>query len=164
MQLIKELTLGSQCIRLVLNDETPLAEWKGNAYNHIWLLVQEIPNLSNATFLKEFSLISNFLWKGLQFQLIDEITHYQKFYKEQVELEKKSPHAQYPYRLTNYKIFDVSVMHEPRIEKGQLYYFVFQTNTRLPYRVICPFPYEISSSIVHYQILPLIHEEIGKKQ
>lgn len=153
--LIKEISIGSYNVRLLMQDQIPLVEWEGHLFNHIWLLSQQLPQLSEKTYIKEFAKISNFLWKGLQFQFIDQIAEYQNFYNTQVELERKCPSDIFPYRLTDYKIFDVSVMHDPRCENGQLFYFVYQTTTALPYRVVCPFPYLSTSTLVHYQILPL---------
>jgi hypothetical protein len=73
-------------------------------------------------------------------------------------LEKKHPSDVFPYRLTDYKIFDVSVMHDPCVEEGHLLYFVYHTTTGLPYRVVCPFPYTSTSTVIHYQILPIKSE------
>jgi hypothetical protein len=152
---IKEIPLGPYTLRLLMQDQIPLVEWENNFFNHVWLLSQHLSPLSDPAYLKEFAEISNFLWKGLQFQFIDQIAHYQKFYIEQVELEKKYSSDVFPYRLTDYKLFDVSVMHAPRLENGHLFYFVYNTTTGLPYRVVCPFPYTSTSTLVHYQILPI---------
>jgi len=151
---IKDIPIGAHVIRLYIDDSQPFVECEGLPFNHIWLLNQHLFCLSEITYLKEFAEIANFLWKGLQFQYIEDISKYQHFYVEQVELEKRYPGDIFPYRLTDYKIFDVSIMHEPRIENGQLNYFVFQAATGLPYKVICPFPYDSNSTLVHYQILP----------
>jgi hypothetical protein len=153
--LVKEIFLGTNHLRLLTTDEIPCVEWEDQFYNHIWLLVQKIPAFSDPRHLKEFSEVSNFLWKGLSFQFINCITDYQKFYLEQIELEKNHPGDIFPFRLTDYKIFDVSIMHEPRLQEGHLSYFVYNNETGLPYRVVCPFPYNSNSTLVHYQILPL---------
>lgn len=152
---IKEILIGPYTLRLFMQDQTPLVQCEGHVFNHIWLLNQHVSSLSETSYLKEFAEISNFLWKGLQFQFIEHIASYQKFYTEQVELEKKFPSDVFPYRLMDYKIFEVSVMHDPRVENNQLSYFVYHTTTALPYRVVCPFPYISTSTLVHYQILPI---------
>ena len=153
--LVKEISLGPSTLRLLMQDQTPVVEREGEFFNHIWLLTQHFPLLSDPAYIRQFAEISNFLWKGLQFQFIDQIENYQSFYIEQVELEKKCPTDVFQYRLTDYKIFDVSVMHDPCLEEGQLLYFVYQTSTGLPYRVVSPFPYTAASTLVHYQILPI---------
>ena len=153
--LFKEVCVGPYDLRLIVHDQIPLVEFEDQFFNHIWVLVQKIHLLSDAVYLKEFAEVSNFLWKGSAFHFIDCIRDYQEIYLEQVELEKKHPSDVFPYRLTDYKIFDVSVMHEPRLEEGQVAYFVYNTATGLPYRVVCPFPYTSNSTLVHYQILPL---------
>lgn len=151
----KKIFVGPYTLRLFMQNQTPLVEWEGQFFNHIWLLSQQLPHLSDFSYIKEFAEISNFLWKGLQFQFIHQIADYQQFYKEQVELEIKCPSDVFPYRLTDYKIFDVSVMHDPHLEEDHLSYFVYQSTTGLPYRVVCPFPYISTSTLVHYQILPI---------
>lgn len=153
--LIKEMPIGPFILGLHLQNDTPFVEFNKQLFPHVWLLNQQFPLLSQPTYLKEFAEISNFLWKGLQFQFINPIADYQKFYIQQVELEKKFHSDVFPYRLTDYKIFDVSIMHDPRLEEENLKYFVYQTSTGLPYRVVCPFPYTSASTLVHYQILPV---------
>lgn len=156
--LFKELSVGPNTLRLLLQNQNPLVEFNDQIFNHVWSLGQQLPCLSDPAYLKEFAEISNFLWKGSQFQFIDTISQYQKFYIEQVELERKYSSDVFPYRLTDYKIFDVSVMHDPQVEEGLLRYFVYNTTTGLPYRVVCPFPYISTSTLVHYQILPIKEE------
>ena len=153
--LIKELSIGPYTITLQLDNQLPVVKFDDQLFNHIWILSQHLPLLSEIAYLKEFGIVSNFLWKGLDFQFIDCIVDYQKQYREQVELEKKCPSDVFPYRLTDYQIFDVSLMHEPKLESGTIHYFVFQTHTGLPYRVVSPFPYTSLSTVVHYQILPV---------
>lgn len=157
--LFREITIGPYTLHLLMQDQIPLVKFEDQCFNHLWLLVQHIPLLSDLTYLKEFAVISNFLWKGLQFDFIDYIANYQKYYDEQVELERKCPSDIFPYRLTDYKIFDISVMHDPCVEEGNLLYFVYHVSTGLPYRVVCPFPYTSTSTLVHYQILPIKTED-----
>jgi hypothetical protein len=153
--LFKEVSIGPYTLRLLLQNQIPMVEFNHQFFNHIWLLVQQLNLLSDPIYLKEFAEVANFLWKGSQFYFIDCITDYQKFYLEQIELEKKCPSDIFPYRLTDYKIFDVFVMHDPLLEEEQLLFFVYHAATGLPYRVVCPFPYTSSSTLVHYQILPI---------
>lgn len=154
----KKMTIGPYTMNLLLQEQIPLVEWNDQSYAHIWVLVQHCPLLSDPAHLKAFAEISNFLWKAGQFQCIDCIADYQTHYVEQVKLEKKHPGDIFPYRLTDYKIFDVSGMHNPRLENGNLIYYVYNTANGLPYRVICPFPYTGNSTLVHYQILPIKEE------
>lgn len=155
--LFKEVLIGPHLLRLLVQNQNPLIEFKKQLFSHVWLLNQQLPILSEHSYIKEFAQVSNFLWKGLQFQFIEHVPDYQKFYIQQVELEKKFSSDVFPYRLTDYKIFDVSIMRDPHLdmEEKNLIYFVYQTATGLPYRVICPFPYTSHSTLVHYQVLPI---------
>ncbi|WP_068469020.1 hypothetical protein [Candidatus Protochlamydia phocaeensis] len=152
---VKELSIGPHVVYLSLKQQTPLVDFQNQTFNHLWFLVNQLPELSNPLYIKEFAQISNFFWKGLLFQYIDSVPAYQKRYIEQVEMEKKYPADIFEYRLTDYKIFDVSVMHEPKVEQDTLIYFVYNVSNGLPYRVVCPFPYTSTSPFVHYQILPI---------
>lgn len=154
-ELIKEIRVGSANLQLVMEDQTPLIEWEGETFQHLWLLIHHMPLLCELSYLDRFAEISNFLWKGLQFEYIHSVSDYQRFYLDQIDCEKRCPSDLFRYRLTDYKIFDVSVMHPPLLEEKRLYYFVFNTSTGLPYRVVAPFPYHETSTVVHYQILPL---------
>lgn len=156
--LIKEISLGPYTLRLLMHNQTPLVERDGEFYNHIWLLCQQLPLLSDPAHISIFAEIANFLWKGLQFQFIDQIADYQRFYNEQVDLERRCPTDIFQFRLTDFKIFDVSVMHEPRIDGNELSFFVYHASSALPYRVVSPFPYIEASALVHYQILPIKSE------
>jgi hypothetical protein len=153
---IKSLQIGNDTLFLILKNQYPLIEYSDETISHLWFLVEKIPALSNPKHIRTFAEISNFFWKGLQFQCIPSVETFQRNYREQVELEKIYAADIFPYRLTDYKIFDVSVMHEPRIDRGHLTFFVYNVQTGLPYRVVCPFPYPVASTRIHYQILPIL--------
>lgn len=157
---VGEIQVGTHIIKLFIIKDKPIAEFENQHYSQLWFLVQTCPLLSEVDYLKEFARISNFFWKGLAFHYIDSISYFQQHYHQQIELERRCPGDIFPYRLTDFKIFDVSVMHDPYLEDGSLYYFVYNSSNGLPYRVVCPFPYTTTSTLVHYQILPIIEEAI----
>jgi hypothetical protein len=155
---VREVYVGPHQVTLWLDELNTGATFQGQHFAHLWLLVQQIPALSDPIYLQAFAEISNFFWKGQEFEFITTISDYQMFYETQVDLERKCPSDIFPYRLTDYKIFDVFTMHEPYLENNQLIYFVYNVSNGLPYRVVCPFPYLSTSTVVHYQILPLKSE------
>ena len=152
---VKELKFGSESISLFLHDQVPIAGYENQTFTFLWGLIEKIPSLSDTRYIAQFAHLSNFFWKAGQFECVENIEEYQRFYVERVELERKQPADLFEYRLTDYKIFDVSVMHAPRVEDKQLVYFTYNKGNGLPYRVVCPFPYHLNSSHVHYQILPI---------
>jgi hypothetical protein len=153
---IKEITIDNEIVTLVLMNQVPHVIWKNETYSNLWSLVEKLKNLSDQNYIYSFADISNFLWKGKDFKRIESIEGFKDQYRNQVELERRNPSDVYLYRLTDYKIFDVSVIHEPRIDKNHLIYYVFNINNGLPYRVVCPFPYPKTSTQIHYQILPVL--------
>ena len=156
---VKEVKVGKEIIHLTLCDQTPQAEWNNQVFTHIWFLLADMKDLSDPIHIESFADISNFFWKGVRFQRIYAIKEFQQQYVKQVELERSNPADIFPYRLTDFKIFDVSVIHEAKIEDNQLIYFVYNVSNGLPYRVVCLFPYPKASTYVHYQILPLLEPE-----
>ena len=156
---VKEIVIGKKTVTLLLQQQSPQVEWNNQVFTHLWFLLAEIEELSHSHYIEAFAEISNFFWKGLQFQRIYDIQEFQQHYIKQVELEKNHPADVFPYRLSDFKIFDVSVIHEPKIENNQLIYFVFNVSNGLPYRVVCLFPYPKASTYVHYQILPLLENQ-----
>lgn len=155
-QLHKELKLDSHLLFLFLQGKTPSIEWEDQSYASLWHLIQQLPILSDPSYIEQFAYISNFFWKAGEFCYIESISDYQNFYKQRIEQEKKCLVDLFEYRLTDYKVFDVSVMHIPRIENNQLVYFTYNATNRVPYRVVCPFPYHLNSTYVHYQVLPIL--------
>lgn len=154
--LVKDVLIGNEKVQLFLQDQSRIAEWNQKTFNHLWFLVSQCPLLSDSAYIHAFAEISNFFWKGTEFQCIPSISAYQQHYNERIELERQHSADVFEYRLTDYKIFDVSIMEEPQIEGEQLFYFVCCVQNGLPYRVVCPFPYSLDSTIVHYQILPVL--------
>lgn len=153
---VKEIDIHDQKFTLILKNHAPVVEWSNKEFPHLWFLLEKCPLLSQEKHINDFATIANFFWKGLEFECISSISHFQKNYKQRVELEKDYPADVFPYRLTDYKIFNISVMHEPRIENGELFFFVYRISNGLPFRVVCPFPYPTDSIVVHYQILPIV--------
>lgn len=155
-QAIKTLALGEHPLLLGLSQNKPYVEVEGARFCLLWHLVHAYPRLSSLECVDLFAEVSNFLWKGVDFIYIQDIEAYRTFYWSQVEIEQKQPADLFVYRLTDYPIFDLSVMRAPYInEEGYLCYFVYQAATALPYRVVSPFPYTSTSTVVHYQILPI---------
>lgn len=153
---IKEIPLANEKIILSLKNQNPHAEWKQKEYSYLWFLIEQAPQLSETIYLQEFCEISNFFWKGTQFEVINSISSYQQEYIDRIDLEYNNPADIFPYRLTDYAIFDISVMHEPKLLNGMLNYYVYNVTNGLPYLVVCPYPYPVASTKVHYQILPIL--------
>jgi len=154
-QLVQETQIGAETCSFFMHGQAPVVEYNQQTYPFLWSLLQDIPQLCETTHLTHFAKISNFYWKAGNFQFIDSIEEYQKFYLARVKFEQDNPADLFEFRLTDFKIFDVSVMHPPEVENEQLSYFTYNKLTFIPYRVVCPFPYHLQQN-VHYQILPII--------
>lgn len=157
---LKMILCGSHVLHLLIENQTPYVEYNDKKFIHLVQLVEELPFLSQIDHIKVFRQVANFFWKGFSFECIENIASYQQNYIKQVELEKTYSGDVFPYRLTDYKIFDVSVMHDPLVKDKQLFFYVYNILTGLPYRVVCPFPYDSPSTLVHYQILPILEDSV----
>lgn len=154
-QVITEIKIGESSLQLFLQEKVPLVEVNGQIYAFFLHLIQAIPLLADHSYLEAYARISNFYWKANRFCFIDSIEEYQDFYTKRIQFEKNNPLDLFEYRLTDYKIFDVSVMHGPKIQQNELIYFTYNRSNYIPYKVISPFPYHLNQPI-HYQILPII--------
>lgn len=156
---VLSLSFGNDILHLCLHDHIPVIEYQEKVYRYLWLLINEVKELSQPAYINIFAVIANFFWKGTEFQFIENVSVYQKQYQERVNYERQFPADVFEFRLTDYKIFDVSVMHDAIIEEGQIIFFVCNLTNGLPYRVVAPFPYNVPSTLVHYQILPILEDE-----
>lgn len=154
-EMVKELNVAEHSLILYLQGKIPHVDYKNECFTFLWNLIEKIPELSEELYIQQFAYLSNFYWKAGEFQVIESIPEYQKFYLNRIEMERNQQADIFEYRLTDYKIFDVSVMHAPKVENKQLIYYTYNTSNKLPYRVVCPFPYHLTSTYVHYQVLPL---------
>jgi hypothetical protein len=87
--MFKQLSIGPHQLNLILQGKTAVVEFENQSFAHLWFLVQQLPQLSDPLFLREFAQVSNFFWKGSEFECIESIADYQNHYIQQVELEKK---------------------------------------------------------------------------
>jgi len=158
--LIKTIAIQDLSVQLCLVNDKPIVNFDGASYSQLWLLVQAMPILCDERKINEFAEIANFLWKGTEFSVVSSISSFQTNYIERVNFEFAHPADVLPYRVTDFALFDVSCMHSPKVEAGQLIFFVFNTSNGIPYRVVAPFPYVPTSTFVHYQILPILNPAI----
>ena len=157
---VKMILCGPHVFHLIVENQIHSVEYNDKKFIHLVQLVEELPLLSQVDHIKIFTQLAEFFWKGFSFECVENIASYKDNYVNQVQLERKYPGDVFPYRLTDYKVFDVSVMHDPLVKEKELLFYVFNIQTGLPYRVVCPFPYDSPSTVVHYQILPILEDSI----
>ncbi len=115
-------------------------------------LIKHLPELALPEHTLTLARLSNFLAKGLEFQVIEDAPKFQKMYQDKIKLEQTT-YAQ-GARVSDYGVFDVSEIKSPNIHDEHLIYYVFNRVNHLPYKVICKVltqHNEMSYSLLPYQ-------------
>lgn len=131
----------------------PLVRSGDKTYQSLFGLTQAIPVLELNDHLKALAKIANFLSGGAEYQFIEDISKYQEEYLNRVEFEQNS-FDYIPNRIIDHGIFDVSVMHPPRIINNELVFYVKNDQNQLPYCVSVAYPITKESDGIRYQLLP----------
>ncbi|MBB63505.1 MAG: hypothetical protein CMO81_00395 [Waddliaceae bacterium] len=118
---------------------------------------QELEESFSARYLEKdlqgIAQLMNFILQGSAFDFIDDIEEYQYDYQKTVEWELKNWDSMGP-RLSDYGIFDVTGMHEPKCEKGYLCFYVENALNHIPYKVSIRVPINRDKVEGTYQLLP----------
>lgn len=120
----------------------PLVEYQGKQYCDLTELVKDAGTFNDATYLAEFVRIANFIFKGRQFNVIENISDYQEKYKNV-----------YRNRLSEYGIYDTSEIKEPFLKDGKAIFFVEHSTIHVPFRVICTYPFTGNEAKYSYSLL-----------
>lgn len=147
---------GTMLELLIDEHHTPAAKCGDQVYHGLADLIKNMPELTEPAHLNALAEICNFVFKGQEFHFIKDVEEFKKMYCERIEFEKAklAPDLQ---RLSDFGIFDVSVMHPPRIVKHQFIFFVSNDYNQLPFRVLCELPFSREYPSVRYELLPYVH-------
>jgi hypothetical protein len=133
----------------------PVLEVKGVQYHSLEAILKKFPELQQTKHLDKLAQIANFLAKGLEFQYIEDITLFKATYYQEVELEQSSLLYE-GSALKDYGIFDLSVMHPPRLKDQRLVFFVKHDYLGIPYQVSLFYPIRKEHPEMLYELLPLV--------
>ncbi len=114
-------------------------------------LIKEVPELQNKANLIKLVKIANFLYKGTQYEIIEDPEAYIEEYNKIIENEN-SIYELSPYALIRYGIFDVSEIQLPKIKDNQL---IFYVSSKIPYIVKLNYPIGAHPQIT-YELLPYL--------
>jgi hypothetical protein len=136
----------------------PAIEINGFQYTSLNHLLQILPQLIHPRHLEKLAQIANFLAKGLEFEYIEDIELFKQNYWQQIEAEQLNLHHETP-ALKDYGIFDLSVMHPPRLMDHKLIFFVKHDYLSIPYQTSLCYP--ISKELLHmsYELLPISNQK-----
>lgn len=127
----------------------PTIEIANENYNSLKALLQKYPLLVCDTNLPKTVQMINFLLTGLEYEYIDDLEKFKEDYQQRIESEQATLVGN-SVKLSDYGIYDVSFMHEPKLDKGKLIFFVKNDSNNLPYKVSV----DTISSKAHYELLP----------
>lgn len=128
-------------MKLDTSTREPFIEYKGKSYQALTELVQDADILSDVNHLQALAKIANFLFRGAEFEVIDDIAYFKNGYAAVV---KAAP---------QYGEYDVSVIHSPAVKDGKLSFFVEHSTMHVPYRVTCTYPYHGKDACYSYSLL-----------
>jgi hypothetical protein len=142
---IKNMKLGEHQILLEFDEHIPQVTVDGKNYNNLDDLVRDIPEFLQEKYIDEIAYITNFIFSGLNFEVIQDIERFCANYQRSLrEVED----------LKNYGEFDTRVIKRLDVEKNQMVFFVEERATGLPFIVEGSFPYSDKGRSFSYRILP----------
>lgn len=144
-----------QSLQFLLDEaHSPMIQYESRYYHSFNELINTFPHPLTDD-LKLFAEMANFMFKGDEFSVIDDIEAFKKAYHTQIQREK-TRFIVAEQRLSEYGIFDLSSLHSPRLEAQQFIFFVKNDFNQLPYKVTCTLSSHEQTSHVHYTLLPYL--------
>lgn len=134
----------------------PVIEINGQVYQSLPHLFIKFPLLFDCHCLERAAQIINFLAKGLEFQLIDNIEAYKDDYRERLESSQLELLSEMDEFTHDYIHFDLSSMHQPKLFDGCLVFFAKHDLTGFPYKVSLVFPINDENPDIDYELLPYL--------
>lgn len=125
----------------------PTIEFKGKKYTSLEELLNECPTLANGKNLIQFCKIANFLFRGTEFDVIEDIPQFQKRYPV---ISKVLP---------QYGVFDITAIKPPEIKNGQLVFYAEHSTMHVPYCVTSTYPFKGEDACYSYSLLKEVFEE-----
>lgn len=128
------------------DDSKSVVEYKGNTYRGIPQLLEAIPALKEKEHLLELSKVINFLAKGWQFSIIENITEAKDLYHRRLEAEKDEPLQRGEFDWTKVSL--------PKYEGEKAIFFATDDTTGVPYEVnvfLQRNPIEVAYNLLPYQ-------------
>lgn len=135
-----------------LEGKHPIVICNQKKYTNLRTLHKDVPELIDAIDLKDLAHLLNFMSSGREYQVLDKVKRYKDEYLARIEFEKNS-FDYLPVRLSEHGIFDVSVMHAPRVVGEEFAFFVKNIESQIPYRVSCLYPIDLEKPDLRYQLL-----------
>ncbi len=147
-------------LHCVFHRDSPVVMCHGGAYTSLCALIWALPILSDADQLASLAKVSTFFSRGLEFLYIADIAAFQEDYRHRMEAD------QFDFMPVSFGgekggIFDVSVMHPPRILEKCLVFFVESDHTHSPYKVTFSLPFQERICEALYEPLPLLNASVN---
>jgi hypothetical protein len=154
---VGDLEFKGKSFALILDaHQTPMLKYKNDVYQNMSELLRDFPDLivpENAFLLAK---LCNFMSKGLEFKVIEDIEEYKKKYRACIEYEQTHTVIN-SHRLVDFGVFDVSIINVPHLTPHQFIFFVCHEYNYLPFRVTYALPPSREYPSVRYELLPYLH-------
>ena len=152
--IVFDIEIEEQSLQGVIDGMQPKLQLKEQSFTSIHELIDVLPSLSNAENRLHLAQAINFLARGLEFHVIEEPEEFNSAYEIRINQEIRQPQYGSPLRLTDYGIFDTSLIHLPIVEKGFFVFYVENEYNGLPYKVSISYPLREAQAQIRYELLP----------
>lgn len=150
---VYDFFIDEETAECILSDDGPVIQFQEKRFTDLSALSEASPALMQVQNLSLYCRIANFLCNGISFMFIEDIQAYQKGYGQRRSYEKRRTEG-LESSAADFGPFEVSGMHTPRIEGGNLVFYVEDAYYGIPYRVTSPFPVSKERGNPTYSLLP----------
>jgi len=140
---IDSISINNQPFVFKEDEDGQVVEYRGKQYKSLTDLVKDAAFLSDAQYLPSFVKIANFIFKGGEFVVIDDVAAFKEKYESLIK------------HFTQYGKYETSEIDAPKIDaaKGKAIFFAWRVGSMVPYKVTCTFPYSGPSAEYAYTLL-----------
>jgi hypothetical protein len=143
------ITVGAAELHCGIDDNQRYVEVNETHHHQLGNLIDAVPELVGGDDCLALAKAANFLLKGITYTVIEDIEGYQEQYCTRVAAEDAA-FDERTRRISDYGVFDVSVMKRPSVQANTITFFVQDRQMGLPYKVTIALP-QLTN---HYQLLP----------
>lgn len=147
--LVESYPIDSLELQCLLVEDEPTVEISGQQFKSVPELAKAHPQLTAEEHIDTYCKLANFLFTGILYTYIDDPVAFTERYDHQVEEAEKTGNASNP----PFGPFCTDEIKKPKIENGELIFYVEDTYNRIPYRVRAAHPYLPDSGKAQYELL-----------
>lgn len=154
---ISKLDVNGEELRLNLDNETleRSVQYKGRELRSFDSLTTDFQELRSNRCIAALAAAANFLFRGMEFIVIEDPSGFKKRYIDRVKDEQtKSKTIKPEDSILSSGNFNLEGIVPPKIEGGHLIFYVEDRNRGIPLKASCPLPFDNERDRFQYDKLP----------